>query len=146
MCRHAVRQITWTDGSKINLLPIFVKDHFMSNPEDGVSIRLTVDSITTATDYQIFSSLREGNITQVLDLIDSHIGVNAVDEWGQTPLIIAVQMNRMEVIAALLNTRMPKVDVNAAKSVSTMKVSTPQFTHGGLLPSLVWIYCLALCY
>lgn len=116
MCRHAVRQITWTDGSKINLLPIFVKDPFMSNPEDGVSIRLTVDSITTATDYQIFSSLREGNITQALDLIDSHIGVNALDEWGQTPLIIAVQMNRMEVIAALLNTRMPKVDVNAAKS------------------------------
>jgi ankyrin repeat protein len=116
MCKNATRQLTWRNPAKINLLPLFVKENSLSE-DTGLSIQLTVNSITTASEYQIFSSLRQGNITQVLDLIEEHIGVNAVDEWGQTPLMISAQMNRMEVIAALLNTRMPKVDINAAKSV-----------------------------
>ena len=120
MCVHATRQITWATGDKINLLPLFVKDTTEEDAEEGIRIRITVDSITTSEEYEIFSSLRVGNITRALDLIDSHVGVNAVDEWGQTPLMIAVQMNRMEVVAALLNTRMPKVDVNAVKPVRAL--------------------------
>jgi hypothetical protein len=119
MCKTATREISWEDGDKVNLMPLFVKDASMAQSEDevGVAVRITLSSITTANEYQIFSSLRQGNITDVLELIDQHVGVNACDEWGQTPLMIAVQMNRIDVVAALLNTRKPKVDVNAAKSV-----------------------------
>jgi hypothetical protein len=120
MCKNSVRRMKWEDGSLVNLLPLFVKDSIVdiADREKGLIIDLTVAQITTADEYQIFSSLREGNMSHVLDLIEQHVGVNAVDEWGQTPLMIAVQMNRVDVVAALLNTRMPKVEINARKSVS----------------------------
>lgn len=118
MCKNGVRRISWEEASYVNLLPLFVKDPDVDNADVGVSIDVTITSITTAAEYEIFSSLRQGNTTHVLDLVDQHVGVNAVDEWGQTPLMIAVQMNRIDIVAALLNTRKPKVDVNAAKPVS----------------------------
>jgi hypothetical protein len=54
----------------------------------------------------------------VFDIIAEGDGINAVDEWGQTPLMIATQRDSLQIIASLLNARRPKVDVNIAKSVS----------------------------
>lgn len=125
MCKNSVRRIKWEDGSLVNLQPLFIKDTTTEDREKGLIIDITVAQITTADEYQMFSSLREGNMSHVLDLIEQHIGVNAVDEWGQTPLMIAVQTNRVDVVAALLNTRMPKVEINARKSVSVSLV----FSH-----------------
>lgn len=116
MCLNSTRRITWDSSKKVNTQPIFVDPALgLKTSTDGIYIDLTVQHITTHDEYQMFSALRGANYSQVLDLIEKHVGVNAVDEWGQTPLMVAVQTNRVDVVAALLNTRLPKADVNAAK-------------------------------
>jgi hypothetical protein len=118
MCKNATRRVIWNDGNKLNTLPIFLNsDAGFQGSGQGVYIDITVDQITTAEEYEVFAALRIGNYSQVLDSIENHIGVNAVDEWGHTPLMIAVQINRIDIVAALLNTRLPRVDINAAKPV-----------------------------
>eukprot|EP01037_Dinobryon_pediforme_P029525 gene29525-33199_t len=115
-CKNATRRIIWDDASTLNTLPIFLNaDAGVQRAEQGVYIDLTIEHITTAEEYEIFAAMRQGNYSSALDLIDNHVGVNAVDEWGHTPLMVAVQINRMDVVAALLNTRLPRVDINAAK-------------------------------
>lgn len=118
-CKNATRRIIWDDVNTLNTLPIFLNaDAGVQRAEQGgVYIDLTIEHITTAEEYEIFAAMRQGNYSLALDLIENHVGVNAVDEWGHTPLMVAVQINRMDVVAALLNTRLPRVDVNAAKPV-----------------------------
>lgn len=117
-CKNATRRIIWDEASSVNTLPIFLNaDAGVQRAEQGVYIDLTIEHITTAEEYEIFAAMRQGNYSLALDLIDNHVGVNAVDEWGHTPLMVAVQINRMDVVAALLNTRLPRVDINAAKPV-----------------------------
>ncbi len=118
MCKNATRRIIWDEPSKIDLYPLFVKGGKVDSSHDGLYLDITTAYVTNSEEYKIFSSLRESNFTNVSEMIDNHIGVNAVDEWGQTPLMIAVQMKHLPIVAALLNTRLPKVDVNAAKPVS----------------------------
>ncbi len=120
MCENSTRKLTWEDNSKLNMEPIFLTDSRLTELEEGVSVVLTVVHITTTEDYQIFDAIKSGNTSQVLDLIDLHLGVNAVDEWGQTVLMIAVANQNLEILSSLLNTRMPKVNVNLAKSVNTL--------------------------
>jgi hypothetical protein len=108
--------------------------------DETVSFKFTIEHITKAEDYQIFGAWREGNMSLVYDLITEHKGVNAVDEWGQTILMHAVQRGSVEIVSTLLNTRMPKVDVNKAKSVSGIIA----MTH--FLTSLTErFYCLDIC-
>jgi hypothetical protein len=121
MCKNATRTIRWEDPSKLNLLPIFVaSDAGAQLQGQSVSMDLNLVHITEPEDYRIFDHMHSGNITAALDLIEVHRGVNAFDEWGQSALMLAVQMKKLEVVASLLNTRMPKVNVNTAKSVSTI--------------------------
>lgn len=141
MCENATRKLTWPDPAKLNLQPIFVADARMAELDEEVSIVITAVHITTAEDYQIFDALNTKNMSLVLELIDQHKGVNAVDEWGQSPLIIAVANQYLDVVSALLNTRMPKVDVNFAKSVRPYcSVVVIDLTH-----FLVWFHCFVLC-
>ena len=128
MCKNATRAVTWKDASKINLEPVFVVSDSTSVLQGvGTTIELTVAHITEQEDYRIFDHMRTGNITAALDMIEQHKGINAVDEWGQTSLMMAVQLKKLEVVASLLNTRMPKVNVNAAKSVGEKSFSSPYF-------------------
>lgn len=124
MCKNATRRVIWDDPSKVDLQPLFVKNVDVNGADVGVAVDITAAFVTTSEEYQIFSSLRSANFTNVVELIDDHVGVNAVDEWGQTPLMIAVQLKHLPVIAALLNTRLPKVDVNAAKSVRSSSIAS----------------------
>jgi ankyrin repeat protein len=48
-------------------------------------------------------------------LDDVYVGINAIDKWGQTPLMIAAIEQKNAELAALLNTRRPSVDINKAK-------------------------------
>ena len=116
MCKNATRTITWSNPFKVDLRPLFVKAS-SSQLNDGLTITIRVIHITDADNYRIFDYLKSGNISAALDMIEEHKGVNAVDEWGQTSLMTAVQMKSLEVISSLLNTRMPRVNVNMAKSV-----------------------------
>lgn len=116
MCKNATRAISWSNPLKVDLRPLFVKAS-SSQLSDGLTITIRVVHITDADNYRIFDYIKSGNISAALDMIDEHKGVNAVDEWGQTTLMTAVQMKSLEMISSLLNTRRPRVNVNMAKSV-----------------------------
>ena len=118
MCLNESRKLTWSNGADLDLYPLPVVKKNLMDLEESVHLELTVDSITEAEDFLIFSAWRDSNVSMVLDLIDQHRGINSVDEYGQTILMHAVQKGSMEVVSGLLNTRMPKVDVNKAKHVS----------------------------
>lgn len=122
MCSNSTRKLTWKQGEKMNSDPIFISREGLNDLDEEVSLVMKVVHITTQENYQIFNALAKRNISQVLDLIDEHKGINAVDEWGQTVLMIAVSNNQLDVVSALLNTRRPRVDINMAKSVSFYSV------------------------
>jgi hypothetical protein len=115
MCENGTRRFVFDDGSDTNLNPIFVDKHFSEN-KGPLHVDLKLYRITNEEDYRIFDAFKSKNISMVLDLIDEHKGINSMDEYGQTPLMIAISNQVMPVVAALLNTRKPKVDVNAAKT------------------------------
>jgi hypothetical protein len=119
MCKNATRTIRWEDSSKLNLQPLFMANDAAEQLDgQSVSIDLNLVHITEPEDYRIFDHIRSGNLSAALDMIELHKGINAFDEWGQSALMMAVQLKKLEVVASLLNTRMPKVNVNIAKSVS----------------------------
>lgn len=117
LCVNETRILRWNSGVNLDLSPLPVDRNNLIDLKEKISIEFTIESVTDPADYQIFGAWREGNWSLVLDLIQDHKGVNAVDEWGQTLLMHAVQGGSIEIVSALLNTRMPKVDVNIAKSV-----------------------------
>lgn len=120
MCQNASRKLLWNVGREAILDPLGsgTVDGLPDLDEvtDQVSATVKVVHITTAEEYQIFEPLRESNITRVFELLDAKIGVNAVDEFGETPLLIAVRQNLDFVISYLLNARMPRPEINFAKS------------------------------
>ena len=91
MCRNATRKFTYENGAQTRLVPLVYSGNPITHEEDEVSIFITVVHITEPIDYQIFSRLLEGNISAVVELIDSHHGVNAVDEWGEVIYLINYQ-------------------------------------------------------
>lgn len=120
MCKGSSRRIVWDkDSSEINLHPLFAQEISakLINSDESFSIEFILNHITDINNYQIFSAFKSKNISMIMDLIDSHLGVNAVNEWGETPLMMATTRQMFPVIAHLLNTRMPAVEVNMAKSV-----------------------------
>lgn len=116
ICVNETRRISWQDPKNINLNPILTEMK-LSTLDEGISIVITPIHITKEEDFQIFQYIKSGNISYALDLLDSHIGINAFDEWGQTPLMIAVQLQSYDLLSGILNARTPKADVNLAKSV-----------------------------
>lgn len=118
MCLGATRKISWPAASLANLFPIFAhraQSMYTSIEDESLTAVITMDSITTVDDYAIFDAIKADNSSKVLELIDQHKGVNAIDKWGQTPLMIATIQQRYTELAALLNTRRPSVQINAAK-------------------------------
>lgn len=116
MCKGGSRKFEWSTAFDANLQPIVAARSHLANLHEPLSAIVTMDQITKPVDYAIFEAFRAENTTQILSLIDEHIGVNAVDQWGQTPLMLATINNNFPVIAALLNARRPSVEVNMAKS------------------------------
>ena len=97
--------------------PLPISKYAAQNLEDAITVSVTLRHITPQADYQIFNAFMMGNVSEVMHMIEEHKGVNAVDEWGTTILMHAVKKSNINIVASLLNTRMPKVDVNMAKSV-----------------------------
>lgn len=117
MCENGTRVLHYENAYDINLTPLTVSKYAFSEPNEPFTVTIILNHITTQSDYQIFNSYKMGNTSEVFDLIEAHRGVNAVDEWGYTLLMLATQKGDLQTVALLLNTRMPKVDVNKAKSV-----------------------------
>lgn len=122
MCENGTRTLKWSSLSLVHDVPLHpivgIKKYLPldRSADQSFSLDIHVEHITEPTEYEIFESLRKENISHVLDLIDEHKGINAMDEYGQTPLMLAVSKQYTVVVASLLNARMPKVDVNMAKT------------------------------
>lgn len=115
MCPSYVRRITITDSADADLYPILEHNSERLAGGHEVVLTLTVTHVTGPKDYAIFPALASGNASLVIDLIDEHKGINSRDENAATSLMIATQQGILPIVAALLNTRMPKVNVNLAK-------------------------------
>ena len=117
-CKNATRVFRWESALGADFSPVFTATSDLSRIDEPVSLAVRVVHLTPQKDYQIFASIKGGNLSQAMAIIDGHNGVNAVDEWGQTPLMIAMQRPRelLPVVAFLMNTRRPMVDVNTAKA------------------------------
>lgn len=79
---------------------------------DSFNFELTVHEIVADEDYAIFPLIKQAKFSEVLDMIEAGKGVNAVDEWGFTPLMRAIAVKQPVVIAALLNCRKARVDIH----------------------------------
>jgi hypothetical protein len=117
MCANSTRVIFFDSGVDVNLAPLRVSKNELESLNESFTVEIRVVHITPQSDYQIFDAFKRGNISEVFDMIDAHKGVNAIDEWGTTILMSATIKGNLDVVAALLNARLPKVDVNTAKSV-----------------------------
>ena len=116
MCQNSTREIRWDSSFGIDFSPIYISNTLYSKLTQSISVRMRVVNVTPQKDFQIFDTLRT-NLSLALDMILEHRGINAVDEWGQSPLMIAVtERNMKQVIAYLMNTRKPMVDVNYVKA------------------------------
>lgn len=121
MCENSTRRFIVDSPKDTNLNPLFTKharggEERIANLAESIWIDVTLKKITDQENYRIFDALKHKNYSMVLDLIDEHVGVNSMDEYGQTPLMMAVSQQLLPVVAALLNTRLPKVDVNMEKA------------------------------
>ena len=124
MCLNGTRKLTFNQTENLDLAPLHIYKASLVDIKGPINCVVTVVHITSQEDYAIFEAFKKQNVTLVLDIIDAHKGINAVDEWGQTTLMTAVGMNHQNIVAALLNARMPRVNVNAAKFVSFICTSS----------------------
>ena len=121
MCENSTRRMIVEMPKESDLEPIFPKrgagaEQYMAGLEETIWVDITLKKVTDQENYKIFDAFKQQNYSLVIDLIDTHTGVNSMDEYGQTPLMIAVSQQILPVVASLLNTRLPKVDVNMAKA------------------------------
>jgi hypothetical protein len=117
VCKNGTREFRWEKDTHVDYSPFFQLG-VPGIADEAYSLAVKVVHLTPQLDFGIFDALATGNLSRVLDMIDNHQGINAVDEWGHTPLMVALRKPRdmMPVIAYLLNTRRPMVDVNLAKA------------------------------
>lgn len=116
MCENSTRRLSYTSLKTANIHPVIPLTSAAYALDESFTVDVHLHRITPSDHYQIFDALRAANISLALDLIDAHKGINSMDEYGQTPLMIAVAKQYPPVIAALLNTRRPKVDINLVKA------------------------------
>jgi hypothetical protein len=118
MCKNSTRELRFESGLSVNFDPFseyFSNEIFALNADESVSVIIRVDSITTTTDFQIFDVIQNKDIGKALDLLEAQIGINAVDQWGQSALMLAVSFNIIPIVAGLINAKRPKIDINYAK-------------------------------
>ena len=83
MCRNSTRKLTFENGAKLRLPPLLYTGPPLTSEPNEIYIVINLVHVTEPADYQIFSHLLEGNISAVVEMIQAHKGVNAVDEWGE---------------------------------------------------------------
>mmetsp|Transcript_26472 Transcript_26472/g.70825 ORF Transcript_26472/g.70825 Transcript_26472/m.70825 type:complete len:312 (-) Transcript_26472:155-1090(-) len=113
MCTGETRAITFPVETMLGLGPNMGGG--LDDIKGMVTAEVECTAVTKAADYVIFEALKKDNDNDVLDLIDNHIGINAIDDYGSTPLMVAVQTRKQVVVASLMNAWNPKTDVNYAK-------------------------------
>lgn len=116
VCANSTKRITYDTNANVDLYPLVQNNSPLYLLDEKVVLDLHVHHVTVPEDYHLFDALKTANISLALELIDEHKGINSMDEYGQTPLMIAVSRQYQPIVAALLNTRRPKVDINLVKA------------------------------
>ena len=117
LCENAIITLVVPNTYNVDLFPLHLSQ--FTEQHESINIQLKVHHITNTSQYELFEAIKPppaGNNSRALDLIDSHIGINSFDEFGQTPLMISVISNNLMVFASLLNTHYPQADCNLTKS------------------------------
>jgi hypothetical protein len=87
MCQNSTRKITWSEVDSVNMHPIPQPNSLWEGYEmGGVSLTIMVDRITKPDDFAIFTAMRDDDMPRVLDLIEAKKGINAVDQFGMSPV------------------------------------------------------------
>ena len=122
-CENATISLNWvknnikSDHRKDNIKNLNLHTFPIPSPyvnEDSMRYELiiSIKHITKPKDYKIFEHFENKDYQKILDMIEKHEGINAVNEWGQSALMVAVKTEFMMIIAGFLNARRPKVNVN----------------------------------
>mmetsp|Transcript_39972 Transcript_39972/g.125075 ORF Transcript_39972/g.125075 Transcript_39972/m.125075 type:complete len:320 (-) Transcript_39972:91-1050(-) len=79
-----------------------------------------VHNVTKNEDYAIFEHIGNESLTDVDEMFKAGKGVNAVDEFGYTPLMHAVKLDRsafhLTLFGLLINSRKARTNVNAQRA------------------------------
>lgn len=113
MCKNATRKITWT-GEADSVSPLELPTLALL-PSIRSAI-VTVVHLTEPEDFDIFRHLNEVNSTGVYGMLTERRGALAVNEWGDSPLMIAVRNDYLSAFSYFINARKPMIDINFAKS------------------------------
>jgi hypothetical protein len=146
MCPHEIRKLQFSSWSKSSFHPLSLPSSVVAAIDEPVTIVVHVYAVTTAQSYSIFEAISSKDFGTALDLLSDHIGVNAVDEWGQSPLIVSIINRHTPLIAALLNAHHPKVDVNYTKPVCFPMIFKKKLSHHDAVVGILGVnLCRAAC-
>ena len=87
----------------------------------SADIKVTLNAGQLQLERAVFQNasvaIDSGDVGTILDMVDNHTGVNAVDRYGNSALMSAVSVggSMQMAVASLLNSWRPKVDVNFVK-------------------------------
>jgi len=110
MCAGEVRRLTFPAGD-------FDLSAAQAAKSPVVVSEVELLTLTSEGDHHVFSLIDAGEMGDLMDMVDGHAGVNAVDKYGNSALMASVQAGkRMQMaVATLLNSWKPKCDVDFKK-------------------------------
>mmetsp|Transcript_9344 Transcript_9344/g.9160 ORF Transcript_9344/g.9160 Transcript_9344/m.9160 type:complete len:315 (+) Transcript_9344:59-1003(+) len=116
MCLNSTRSLQFESSFGVDFSPFLPLNSTYSRLSESMTVIIHISTVTKQSDFSIFDAINSGNSSMVLDLIEEHRGINAVDQWGQSALMFAVSSQSLLLFSALMNTRRPTVNVNLMKS------------------------------
>jgi ankyrin repeat protein len=116
MCLNSTRSLQFESSFGVDFSPFLPLNSTYSRLSELMTVIIHISTVTKQSDFSIFDAINSGNSSMVLDLIEEHRGINAVDQWGQSALMFAVSSQSLLLFSALMNTRRPTVNVNLMKS------------------------------
>jgi hypothetical protein len=87
-CVNDTIAMKWEGKENVTIAPISTWSVSHNELDVTVELIITIHDVTPSQDFAIFEYIKDNKIGEVLELLEKHIGVNAVDERGNTPLML----------------------------------------------------------
>ena len=88
VCLNDSTSLSFKGERTVDISPIVTSAIHLTS-EVTMTLLIKIHEITTDEDFAIFRALQENRTGEVYSMLEHHRGVNAVDQWGQTPLMLA---------------------------------------------------------
>lgn len=116
LCLHAKRRLVFGAAKQAKLSPLLLQEN-LSDEITSITIDFELHHLTNSSNFMLFDAIDKKDLPYALDLIENTKDArNAVDQYGQSALIAAINHKALPIIASLLNARYPTIDINFAKS------------------------------